>query len=579
MRALINLPIYILLFFCSTLGYAQKLYYYHDTTGKLDIQRIKTEPIPWIPLSQQVLDFGFVKQDIIWVKVENQIKIKKEVIVIPNASLDNVTFFSNGKIYQTGDRVYNPAFFYPFPVFELNDSVVHIRIQKLISTLRIPIAIKSRDQFLKNQNLYLNVDVLLLGILAAFWIFSLTMYFFSKSNIFLFFSLYIVTTILYYYTSNGILKATFFPTFLYFSEVRLITSCIAPVTLFWFNRSLISYDTKFIKTLSSYLWKCIFLLVIASIFFVEIIKNNFLQLYIAIIYLFAFILVIILFFLNIREVFVNQKNAKKRYAYLFLGSIIITILLFLLESMKVNWLPDFDILLLITCTEIIIFGMLISIDFFKSYRDNEKYALNLLESKKRALDELRTIQFKERKKISAVLHNRYQSQLTGVRLYLKNILSPNDPIIENLRNYEEEIRLFSHQILPKELENGLFNDALTKQISFLNLFYKEKKFHFSKFDVPDRLNEKWIYDLYLIISELFQNSVKHSNGDAFLIEFYAHPKEYVLTYSDNGNNFDSAKFNIGHGAHLIFDQIEHIGARFKLEANPQLFVIIEIPRK
>ena len=578
MKTRIKFLFFYILLYCSTGAHTQKLFYYRDTTGKLKIEQIKQKPIPWIPITDRVLDFGFVKKDIIWLKVEHPLNSKKEVLTIPNASLDSVTFYSNGQIYQTGDRVYNPAFFYAFPVYEITDTVTHIRVQKLLSTLRIPIALKAKDQFDKNQNLNFDIAVLFLGILAAFWIFSLTMFFYSKSKIFLFFSLYITTTILYYYTSNGILKATFFPNFLYFSEFRLIVSCIAPITLFWFNISLISFETKFIQTISSYLWKGILILVISSAFMVDLIKNNFLQLYIGIIYLFAFLLIIMLFYLNVREIFIDPLISKKRYAYLFLGSIIITIVLFLLESMKVNWLPDFDILLIITCTEIIIFGMFISIDFFKKFSDNEQYALNLLESKKRALNELKSIQFKERSAIAAILHNRYQSKLTGFRLHISNMESPNIFIVEELKLLEQEIRDFSHQILPKELENGLFHDALMRHIYFLKTIYPEWNINYSIYDKEEKSKNEWSYDLYLIITELLQNSLKHSEGNVIEIEFFRHEKECILTYNDKGKEIDSTLLDKGFGMSLIKDQVEHVGGTIHFELSPNLFIIITIPK-
>ncbi len=578
MKIRIKFLFFHLLLYCSTVGHTQKLFYYRDTTGKLNIEQIKQRSIQWIPITDRVLDFGFVKKDLIWLRVEYPKILKGNVITIPNANLDSVTFFSNGHIYQTGDRVYNPAFFYTFPVYEITDTVTYIRVQKILSTLKIPISIKPKNDFQKSQNLYLNIDLLLLGILVAFWIFTLTMFFFSKTKTFLFLCFYITTTILYFYASNGILKSTFFPDFLYFSEFRLIISCIAPLSLFWFNRSLITYETKFVKLISSFLWKSILIMVFSSIFFADIIIENFLQLYIGIIYLLDFLLILVLFYLNIRELFNNSKSSKKRYAYIFLGSIIITLLLYLLESLKVNWLPDFDILLIITCTEITIFGMLISIDFFKKFSDNEQYALNLLESKKRALNELKSIQFKERSAIAAILHNRYQSKLTGFRLHISNMESPNIFIVEELKLLEQEIRDFSHQILPRELENGLFHNALMRQIYFLKTIYPEWNINYSIYDTEEKLKNEWSYDLYLIVTELLQNSLKHSEGNVIEIEFFRYEKECILTYNDKGKEIDSTVLDKGFGMSLIKDQVEHMGGSIHFELSPNLFIIITIPK-
>jgi signal transduction histidine kinase len=564
----------------NSISVAQKLFYFQDKSGIKTCFDIKKQQVKWSPVRGNLIDFGFVYDDAIWLKIEQKkSKSEPQILLIPNASLDTVEFYSKNKTLITGDRVNNENYHYSIPVTEINDSTQFVRIVKSTSKLRIPIKIKSRFDFLKDQSVYFTLDMVLLGVLIAFLIFSVSLYFFSKSKIFLFFSLYVLTSILYYYTSNGILKATFFSKFLYFSEIRLVVSCIAPISLFWFNRSLINYDTKWLNQLSKFLWKSIIVLVVLSFFFVSFIKEHILKEYISLIYTLAFTLILILLYLNIKEIRLRKKNTERRYAFLFLGSIIITLLLYLLESIKISWFPDFDYLLLITCAEVIVFGLFISIDFLKKFSNREQYALNLLEAKKRAFEELKTIQFKERKKISAVLHNRYQSQMAGIRMYLSNILPADSSVLKSLKDYEEEIRLFSHQVLPKELEHGLFNDAIIKHVLFLNKVHSDKKFNFSHFDIPEQMNENWVYDLYLIVSELIQNSIKHSNATEIQIEFYAHPNEYILTYFENGNNFKKADFESGHGAHLIFDQIEQIGAKFKIETSPQLLVIIEIPRK
>jgi signal transduction histidine kinase len=222
--------------------------------------------------------------------------------------------------------------------------------------------------------------------------------------------------------------------------------------------------------------------------------------------------------------------------------------------------------------------LFISIDFINKFKENENLALKLVQTKKRALNELKVIQFKERQKISTILHNRYQSQLTGFRLYFGNKISSDEPILKEMKRFEEEIRDFSHQILPKELENGLLHDAIYRQIKFLSQVFTDWKISYQAFDFKDEIKEDWIYDIYLILSELIQNSIKHSNGNKIDIEFFNHESEYLLTYSENGNSLDKRAFEQGFGISLIKDQIENIGSEIRFELNPNLFIIVRIPK-
>jgi signal transduction histidine kinase len=282
--------------------------------------------------------------------------------------------------------------------------------------------------------------------------------------------------------------------------------------------------------------------------------------------------------MNIRELFLPKKAASKRFAYLFLGSICITILLFVLESIRLEWLPDFDYFLLITCIEVIVFGIFITIDFFSKFKFNEQLAIESLESKKRALEELKNIQFKERKNIAAILHNRYQSKLTGFRLHFSNLSNHDDIIVNEVKKLEEEIRDFSHQILPRELENGLFHEAVLRHLDFLKTVYPNWTILYNVFDEEENSKNQWSYDLYLVVSELLQNSLKHSEGKEIQIEFFRHEKECILTYTDYGQSINSSKFKNGFGISLLKDQVEHMGAEIQFELSPYLLIIISIPQ-
>ena len=555
---------------------SQSIYFHHDHSGNKNLSSILNKSTSWKKVENNIIEMGFVKNDVVWIKIVGK-PTKNNLIVLANAGIDSATFFAHEIVYHSGDRVYNPEVDNPFPIFPIIDTIQYIRVKKELSVLKIPIEIRHEKTFLKKQSRYTMINIIALGIFLSFLIYSFSLFLFSRSKVFLFFSIFITNTLIYYFTSNGMLKTIFFPEFLHFSEIRAYSSSFGPLTLFWFNQSLIGYNTSLVNRITKIMWRLILCLILLSLVFYDFLKAHYVQEYLTLVYILCFILTLFLLYMNIRELFIPKQESKRRFAYLFTGSILIVIALLLIDWSKIEWMPDYNYLLLICCLEIVVFGLFISIDFIGKFKRNEEIAIDLLNSKKRALDELKIIQFKERKNIAAILHNRYQSKLTGFRLYLTNILPQKEGILHDMKTFEEEIRDFSHQILPKELENGLFNDAIYRKFHFLSKVYSRWDFTYQTFDVEDNLTKEWIDELYLILTELLQNSIKHSNGSEVNIEFYKHEKEYILTYSENGTNLNPDFYHEGFGISLIKDQVENMGALIRFELGPPLFIIITIP--
>jgi signal transduction histidine kinase len=556
---------------------SQSIYFHHDHSGNKNLRSILNKSTSWKKVENNIIEMGFVKNDVVWIKIVGK-PTKNNLIVLANAGIDSATFFANEIVYHSGDRVYNPEEDNPFPIFPIIDTIQYIRVKKELSVLKIPIEIKDEKTFLRKQSRYTMINFIALGIFLSFLIYSFSLFLFSRSKVFLFFSFFITNTLIYYFTSNGMLKTIFFPEFLHFSEIRAYSSSFGPLTLFWFNQSLIGYNTSLVNRITKIMWRLILFLILLSLVFYDFLKAHYVQEYLTLVYILCFILTLLLLYMNIRELFTPKQESKRRFAYLFTGSIFIVIALLLIDWSKIEWMPDYDYLLLICCLEIVVFGLFISIDFIGKFKRNEEIAIDSLNSKKRALDELKIIQFKERKNIAAILHNRYQSKLTGFRLNYSNLTNPDEKIIKEMKSLEEEIRNFSHQVLPKELENGLFHDAILRHLDFLKTVYPIWTISYKVFDHDENSKNPWSYDLYLIVSELLQNSLKHSVGREIQIEFFRHEKECILTYADYGQSINSSEFINGFGTSLLKDQVENMGAEIQFELTPNLLIIISIPQ-
>ncbi|HEB62553.1 MAG TPA: sensor histidine kinase [Bacteroidetes bacterium] len=210
----------------------------------------------------------------------------------------------------------------------------------------------------------------------------------------------------------------------------------------------------------------------------------------------------------------------------------------------------------------------------------------LLEMEKRILSSVIETENRERKRFAMDLHDGLGPLLSGIRLYVGEMdyLSGKDKktvIVEIKKLIDQaisDIRSISRNIMPDSFsENGL--------VKSLELFInKIKPISNIKIDFVNHLGNKKFNKgfeiiIYRIITELINNSIKHSGADLIRIEFLTIQNKFIIYYKDNGKGFDVEnviKGSKGLGLKNIRDRINTLGGFMNINSTIGQGVDIEI---
>ena len=245
-------------------------------------------------------------------------------------------------------------------------------------------------------------------------------------------------------------------------------------------------------------------------------------------------------------------------------------------------------LFLIIIALLTIFGVLLYF-FFQNAKLKQKNKLNKIRSKLQLNVINATFDGKEieRKKIASLLHDSISSKLSsaGLQLSAFSAITKIDSeeikkTKEILKEVHDEIRNLSHELSPSLLAKfGLFHaiqDLCDKNTNTLIEFK-----HTIAVDLKQRYNEDFETKLYHIISELFNNILKHSSASKAVITIEEKYKELTLIIEDNGKGFKTTKSisNEGFGLTQIRARISSMNGKFSINSivDTGTLVIINVP--
>jgi len=185
----------------------------------------------------------------------------------------------------------------------------------------------------------------------------------------------------------------------------------------------------------------------------------------------------------------------------------------------------------------------------------------------------------ERNRISEELHDGILGKLFGARMGL-GFLNPDldqgatqkyNLLIGELQIIEKEIRDISH-----ELKN---HDSSSSSVSFFNLVTKliidcseiggfEYRLTKDGAIFWEDVDEIVKANLYRIIQESLQNTIKFAKANEVLIDFSIQEGSLILTIIDNGVGFNTLKKKKGIGLKNMRSRAEKLNGEFTIESRP-----------
>lgn len=180
----------------------------------------------------------------------------------------------------------------------------------------------------------------------------------------------------------------------------------------------------------------------------------------------------------------------------------------------------------------------------------------------------------ERKRIAQDLHDRLGSMLSTVKLQFGHF-SPKanedkerySKVSHLLDDAVEEIRQVSHNLVSGVLSTFGLVPALKDLIQALkesSALVIEMQVH----GMNERMDSELEINLYRILQELFNNTIRHAKAGRVDIELSRHPNELTLIYSDNGTGFDTQNLKqSGMGLKNLYSRVDKLGGSLHIDSG------------
>ena len=238
-----------------------------------------------------------------------------------------------------------------------------------------------------------------------------------------------------------------------------------------------------------------------------------------------------------------------------------------------------EIYLLITIGIGIMLALALTFVFYHAYIQR-KLLLKEVENKNILLQKTIMAQEEERKRIAKDLHDEIGSKLNVLFLYFQRLMSfPKDSetymgiqgdIVHLLHSVIGSSRDIAHQLLPPTLEElGLQAAMIELGEIYTRIGSIEVDIRFT----PEELtlkNSILELNVFRIIQELTHNSLQHGKASLIDIHFLKDIKQLSVTYTDNGEGFDTDRqvLNKGLGMRNIESRLHIVKGSWAYQSSP-----------
>lgn len=191
----------------------------------------------------------------------------------------------------------------------------------------------------------------------------------------------------------------------------------------------------------------------------------------------------------------------------------------------------------------------------------------------------------EKKRISEVLHDGIAQMLYGIKLnldQLKNTAPPSafEQVNQLLNQSIKDIRNISFELTPSILTD--FGLAATLEDMAVRLANKQLSIITKVNQVPKNLNVQLQLNIFRIIQELVNNSIKHAKASKITVDVTKVNKIITVTVADNGvgfTPFNNKEVPTGIGLSSIKNRLRLYKGTLKIESQPEAGTSVNISLK
>ncbi len=190
----------------------------------------------------------------------------------------------------------------------------------------------------------------------------------------------------------------------------------------------------------------------------------------------------------------------------------------------------------------------------------DKFAVQLLDS-----------QEAERQRLAKELHDSLGQNIMVIKNQLQGEQIDRNKLLESVALTLEEIRTISKDLYPNQLEKyGLAAavEALGEQVQAATGIFVSSDMQ----DIDETLNKNTQINLYRIIQEFFNNTIKHANATAIRVTMLQTREEVVLVLKDNGDGFNKDTIHTSAGKSFgllnMEERVKILKGRFEIDSEP-----------
>ncbi|KJD31442.1 hypothetical protein PK35_15155 [Tamlana nanhaiensis] len=204
-------------------------------------------------------------------------------------------------------------------------------------------------------------------------------------------------------------------------------------------------------------------------------------------------------------------------------------------------------------------------------RKNQEILALKREHQVKTLESLIEGEEKERLRLAKELHDGVNGDLSAIKYKLTSLLELNNNVIKEAISMIDDsctqVRAISHNLVPPTLES--FNlieatDAFCQNMDELS----EPKITFQFLGDTINLDKKVEVNIYRIIQELVNNSLKHANSTEINVQISFHNTQIQITVEDNGQGYNTTNSNVtGIGLKNIQSRIDYLKAEKDVVSN------------
>lgn len=532
----------------------------------------------------QKVDIGYNKDAAVWCRFTLQntdpSQSARTWLCFNNNHIDSLTLFDGGTTQTIGDRTAMKSPFIEALAFELNlqpgeERVVWVRAKKETSFLDFSYSLENQIDLETKSSQKIALTSFFIGMVFLLLMINGILFLLTKNRLYIYYIGYSLLTVFYVAITTNFAKHVLFPQFRFFSEGRLYLGGLWYIALSIFLSHFLRLKEnqpakyRIVVGLNSINLMLILVTIVLLVFY----KHFDFRYFFMLAYFMLLASIVTIFWAAL--VYLKIERTKAVYVLLaFLPQLIWSACLILKtfkvipESLGGNWL------LFISLYEVFLFGYVLSKNYIEIFLKNSALMEQVILEKESSLKTINEVQLRERRNIANIIHDKVGSKIAHIiHLFdMKNARLAKETIGE----LAEDIRDISHKILPKALDDGALFASLQSQITSLNAGLSDWKIELFGYDFPEKIEEPWIYDMYLIALEIISNAIKHGQPSLITIEFYQYTSYYHFQFIDDGLGFDVQQTSKGFGLENIEKRINYYKGNFEISSVKNEGTIIQV---